>query len=110
VSLLKLKKHQLIHSNLTLTKSIDYRYITQHKAQRDRAFPWTSPLRVLKEVRPLRVFKEARPLRVFKEARPDFGPFGTECGGKYWDLLSGTQAFSLIKKIKIYYPIYFLRV
>jgi hypothetical protein len=34
-------------------------------------FPWTSPLRVLKEV---------RPLRVFKEARPDFGPFGTECG------------------------------
>jgi hypothetical protein len=47
--------------------------------------PWTSPLRVLKEVRTLRVFKEARPLRVFKEARPDFdcfnyGPFGTECG------------------------------
>jgi hypothetical protein len=42
-------------------------------------FPWTSHLRVLKEVRPLRVFKEARPLRVFKEARPDFGPFGTEC-------------------------------
>jgi hypothetical protein len=34
-------------------------------------FPWTSPLRVLKEV---------RPLRVFKEARPDFVPFGTECG------------------------------
>jgi hypothetical protein len=33
--------------------------------------PWTSPSRVLKEV---------RPLRVFKEARPDFEPFGTECG------------------------------
>jgi hypothetical protein len=28
-------------------------------------FPWTSPLRVLKEV---------RPLRVLKEVRPDFGP------------------------------------
>jgi hypothetical protein len=66
--------------------------------KRSSIFPWTSPSRVLKEVRPLRVFKEARPLRVFKEARPlrvfkearplrvfkearpDFGPFGTECG------------------------------
>jgi hypothetical protein len=49
-------------------------------SKRSSIFPWTSPLRVFKEVRPLRVFKEARPLRVFKEARPDFGPFGTECG------------------------------
>jgi hypothetical protein len=56
---------------------------------------WTSPSRV---------FEEARPLRVFKEARPDFGPFGTECGGK--GVFYHRKYF--YTTIKYYYRKYFL--
>jgi hypothetical protein len=87
--------------------------------KRSLILPWTSPLRVLKEVqplrvfkeaRPLRVFKEARPLRVFKEARPDLGPkVGTECGTyKLTDFryYKGLETIDWLTRVDSSHPVY----